>query len=384
MKFFTNSLHVHDFFTFLKNGSVKETYNVKVWPLIRDDFDLSKRISRPDTIINKINKMSNPQQFIMEKMTHDHNTSKVVEDIPDMDLKELMIEINREGLIGTSTDDEQLRDRLRKHYANTLAWEEYTTSQLKKELQQRDIKVPTRYNYTSTRRDKKIFSEIACRILDMYEKGNLTSINFRDEESYDTYVSGWLKDYKLSTSGNKTQKRERYLQHILKEWQCNINGAEKELEERVYRYMSGNAITSDLSDVGIIEQLKKRSLRLDGNREEMQARLVRCKLNKNVYIDYTTDRLREILTKNKLSTSGNRIDLLTRLQIVRLKRENERLRQELTECNKAKGRYRSRVNRSNRDKEKSGGMGFYSGALIGAMVGSVVSGRELSTTILKF
>lgn len=385
MKFFKNSLIIHDFFRELNAGTAAETYAKKVWPLIKADFDLSKRISRINTIINKIKDMDDAQQLITEKMTADKETLKSVEDVPGMDEDELKKEIRRENLITSYDSVEQLRDRLRKFYENTLAWEEYKVGRLIKELQLRELTVPKWYSslHRHSRRDQNNFKYIACKVLDNYEEGNLPPREFSTENAFDVYVDKWLGEYNLSTSGSQSEKRKKYYQHVLNKWKLNVLGDTGQLVDRMYRYINSDVKSNDLSLEGVKKQLEKHRLVVDGDFHELVGRLDRFRYRKNVPEDYTTDWLQDALKKNNLSTEGERVDLLTRLEIVRLRRENEKLRKELAECNIAKGRHRRKAYNSSREKKNSGGMGFYSGAVLGAMVGSVVC-REQSKTNLIF
>ena len=123
--------------------------------------------------------------------------------------------------------------------------------------------------------------------------------------------------------------------------------------------------------------------KLSGNTEGSDVAL-RIRLNKflkksQTIEDYSTEWIKQQFKKEKLSEEGSREDLITRYEIVSLRKEVTRLRNELNDCNRRKNRTVTKY----KDKKESGSSGF--GTFVsGAVFGSILSRRNETKTPLKF
>ena len=403
MKYFINTLVVERFFTLLFNNpaliaqlvenrtvEIKE-YGYHIIPtdlrLIADDFDLSKRIKKTSTIINRIQAMANPKEFILNKLTIERNTPNTIE---TMKKSELLSLIKESGLVEEYTDIEQLRDRLHKYQNNQLSWTEYQTNKLKSELDTRQLKVSPNQN-----------REMAIETLQAYENGDgeLTAKHFKSTLAYNTYIEDTLSRYNLSTEGSSQKRQLRLLQYNLNTIGANTEGSTSELEARLYRFHHKMKLKSgDLTIKAIQAQLHELTGILSGTREILEDRLQRFNRKKPFILDYTDEGLQTQLIENNLSTRGDREDWVERLEIVQLRKENNALTLKLerstalnAECkrnaerqrNAERSKYRSYSRRKSNEKKSKTDWGLYAGLAVGAATGALLR-RNNTYTNLKF
>lgn len=403
MKYFINTLVVERFFTLIfnnpaliaqlvENRTVEiEEYGYHIIPtdlrLIADDFDLSKRIKKTSTIINRIRAMTNPKEFILNKLAIERNTPNTIE---TMNKSELLSLIKESGLVEEYTDIEQLRDRLHKYQNNQLSWTEYQTNKLKSELDTRQLKVSPNQN-----------REIAIETLQAYENGDgeLTAKHFKSTLAYNTYIEDTLSRYNLSTKGSSQKRQLRLLQYNLNTIGANTEGSTSELEARLYRFHHKMKLKSgDLTIKAIQAQLHELTGILSGTREILEDRLQRFNRKKPFISDYTDEGLQTQLIKNNLSTRGDREEWIERLEIVQLRKENNALTLKLerstalnAECkrnaerqrNAERSKYRSYTRRKSDEKKSKTDWGLYAGLAVGAATGALLR-RNNTYTNLKF
>ena len=379
MKFFKNSLILEDFIQSLADDQVRQNYSDDELKRIAEDFELSKRIKKPDTIIRKIKEIEDPKEFIRNKLKEENvGLEKDIETMPGAKLIGL---IRQEGLNEEGSID-RLRDRLRKHFEQTLTWEEYRTDQLAKELEKKNIIMDPNIlnNLHIGGRYRDMYRKSAIKLLDLYEAGELIT-NFKDDETFEKYVFNMLKRDHLSTKGSKSQKELRFYKSILERYDSRTDGSLEEMRDRIMSVLfSKNPLPENLSREGLESNLNKFSGNIKGSDEELKNRLTRFLKKRQTIEDYSTEWIKQQLKKEQLSEEGSREDLITRYEIVSLKKEVVRLRKELDECHRRKNRT---VTRYSRSKKKSGSSGFGS-FVSGAIVGSILSRRNETKIPLKF
>tara|TARA_B110000977_G_C10770294_1_gene374342 strand:+ start:362 stop:625 length:264 start_codon:yes stop_codon:yes gene_type:complete len=81
MKFFKNSFVVENFFK-LFPGRVIETYNKTQFKSIAEDFGLSKRISKSETIVRHIKEIDNPKQYMLDKIVEERERRRIEQMLP--------------------------------------------------------------------------------------------------------------------------------------------------------------------------------------------------------------------------------------------------------------------------------------------------------------
>ena len=379
MKFFTNSLILEDFIQSLTDEQVRQNYSDDELKLIAEDFELSKRIKKPDTILRKINEMEDPKEFIKNKLKEENVRAE--QDIKTMSGAKLVHLLRQEGLNEDGSID-RLRDRLKKHFEQTLSWEEYRTSQLAKELEKRNIVADPEIlsNLHIGGRYRDMYRQSAIKMLELYEDGALIT-NFKDEKSFDEYVLDMLKQDHLSTKGSKKQKQLRFFKSILKRYDSRTDGSVEEIRDRIMSVLlNKNPLPENLSREGLESNLNKFSGNIEGSNNVLKNRLTRFFKKRQTIEDYSTEWIKQQLKKEHLSEEGSREDLITRYEIVSLKKQVSRLRKELDECHRRKNRTITRYSTS---KKKSGSSGFGS-FVSGAIVGSILSKRNETKKPLKF
>ena len=379
MKFFTNSLILEDFIQYLTDDQIREKYSDDELKLIAEDFELSKRIKKPDTILRKINEMEDPKEFIKNKLKEENVRAE--QDIETMSGAKLVHLLRQEGL-NEEGSISRLRDRLKKHFEQTLSWEEYRTSQLAKELEKRNLVADPEIlsNLHIGGRYRDMYRQSAIKILELYENGELIT-NFKDEKSFDEYVLDMLKQYNLSTKGSKKNKQLRFFKSILESHDSRTDGSLEEIRDRIMSVLlNKNPLPEVLSREGLERNLNKLSGNIEGSDVALRIRLNKFLKKRQTIEDYSTDWIKQKLKKEQLSEEGSREDLITRYEIVSLKHEVERLKRALNDCNRRKNRTITRYSTS---KKKSGSSGFGS-FVSGAIVGSILSKRNQTKKPLKF
>lgn len=399
MKYFKNTLIVEEFFTELfnnpsrikdlvENGSVEIeswnhnlTINQEDLRLIADDFGLPKSIKKASTIMHRIQKMVNPKDFILNKLTIERNTPNTIE---TMYKSELLSLIRESGLVEDYTDIDQLRDRLNKYQKNQLSWTEYRTIKLKSELKTRQLKVSSSPRYR----------EIAIVTLQAYENGDgeLSAEHFQTPAAYNAYVKDTLSRYKLSTKGSSQQRQLRLLQYNLNTIGANTEGSSSELQDRLYRFHHKEKLQSgDLTIEALQTQLQKLTAVSLGSRKILEDRLQRFNIKRPLISDYTDEGLRIQLNKNNLSTRGDREDWIERLEIAQLRKKNNALALELERSNalnaerrrtSERSKYRSYTRQKSDEKKSKSDWSLFTGLAVGAAAGALIRRNDTNTNLI--
>ncbi len=423
MKFFKNSLNVEDFIKLLAEDRILEVYTEEELKIIAEDLELSlvmkeeaidyskmtvvnlrkelksrglstkgkkavlvakleedgdESENKGEAILRKIKEMEDPKEFIKNKMKEENiEAEKHVETMSGANLVKLL---RKEGLEEGGYND-RMRDRLQKFYENSLSWEEYRTHQLSKELKERNLIMDTAIISRYKRGNRPLYRESAIKILNLYEDGDLIS-NFKDNQSFDDYVTKMLEQNKLSNKGSKKQKHVRFFKSILERLDSRTDGSLKELRDRIISViLNKNIVPENLSRKGLESHLNKFSANIEGSDDELRNRLTRFFQKNQSIEDYSTDRIKQKLKLGHLSEQGSREDLITRYEIVSLKHEVVRLKRALNDCNRRKNRTITKYSNEKNKKSSSSGFGSFVG---GAIVGSILSRRNEQKPSLKF
>jgi len=380
MKFFKNSFVVENFFK-LFPGRVIETYNKTQFKSIAEDFGLSKRISKSETIVRHIKEIDNPKQYMLDKLVEERERRRIEQlnmSIDQMSITRLRDELKHANIILEGNPDE-MRQHLRNHRNSTLEWVAYNSNLLKSELDARHINRDKllEKKRTHSRVDDLRYREHVAELLDLYYDGELCSEDFENVKVYNSYVTEQLKAFNLSTDG--PNKQLRLVKYVLKKRDASLKGNIKQLLERLLRFQEGTEYGSDMTPVLVKKRLGTYGGSLGGTFEEINLRLDRFKNKAQSVFDYSDDWLREQLEKYEAPTTGNRQQLLERHRIIYLSEENARLRKELEDCH----RRRRNIVRPRQYQKKSSGPGFYTGLAVGAL-GAAMSRRVQNKTTLKF
>ena len=387
MKFFKTSLIVEDFFSLFPE-QVIGAYDKKTFKLIAEDFNLSTRISKPETIVRHIKELDNPKQYMLDKLVEVQETRRIEEvnmPIGQMSTRRIRDELKRASVESEGNPDE-LRERLRAHRENTLQWVAYGSEILKREVDarhiNRDKRIEKRRKYSEI--DNLRYREHAAELLDFYDAGELWSEDFANDEVYTTYVMGRLKAFGLSTEGTLSDKQLRLIKYVLDQREASLVGNIDQLLDRLVRFLNGKELNSDMSPELIKKRIETYGGLTVGSSEEMVQRLDRFKKKKQTANDYSDGWLRGELQKYEAPTTGNRQQLLERHRIIYLSEENARLRKELEDCHRRRHSSSYSYRRSS-NKNKSSGPGFKTGLVTG-VIGSWIASRRRNEqkTTLKF
>lgn len=369
MKFFKNTLIVEEFF----NAFPDVKYDKKTYKLIAKDFELGNRVSKPETIISKIEAMENPKQYILDRLHAEITTERkqAEENIELWSTNKLRSELKKVHVSDFYHDDhDELCRKLRAHRDNTLEWEAYDADWLKYNFDSLHIK----HRAVERSMDDARYRKYAAEMLDFYDDGELLSGDFYDVATYRTFVSDRLTAFGLPNDGDDADKQVRLTKRALTARGGSLDGTAKELKERLLRFQFGKTSCFDLSPSTITNRLEENSAYTEGSLEQLTQRLIRFETKRAVTDDYSSDWVKKRLKEYKQATNGNRQDLLERYKIISLTKENERLRQELEYCRRRRPSYRPRSS-----KREPDGPGFYTGLAVGALGGLISRVQEKST-----
>ena len=369
MKFFKNTLIVEEFF----NAFPDVKYDKKTYKLIAKDFELGNRVSKPETIISKIEAMENPKQYILDRLHAEITTERkqAEENIVPWSKNKLRSELKKVHVSDFYHDDhDELCRKLRAHRDNTLEWEAYDADWLEYNFNSLHIKRQSEERLMDDARYRKY----AADMLDFYDDGELFLEDFYDVATYRTFVSDRLTAFGLPNDGDDADKQVRLTKRALTARGGSLDGTAKELKERLLRFQFGKTSCFDLSPSTITNRLEENSAYTEGSLEQLTQRLIRFETKRAVTDDYSSDWVKKRLKEYKQATNGNRQDLLERYKIISLTKENERLRQELEYCRRRRPSYRPRSS-----KREPDGPGFYTGLAVGALGGLISRVQEKST-----
>lgn len=361
MKFFKNTLDIEDFFRLFPDH-IANTYDKKTFKLIAEDFGLDNRVSKPQTIIQRIKDIDNPKQYILDKLNQQY--AEIQSEVTNF-----RNELQRENIYLHGTSDE-LHQRLRDHYEGTLEWCYYSSDKLKHELDTRHMNRDQRLEayMNDSDDDSWRYRKHAAKLLDLFSAGELMLGDFQNKLAYTTYVTDRLKAFNLPTKGTTNTKQTRLVKHVLARRKASLKGQSEELYARLMRFQKGQENYSDMSSELVKQRLEPYDGYLGGTLDELTRRLDRFKKKTPVVDDFPDAWIREKLEEHELATIGDRPQLLERYKIISLSEENKRLRRELRNCR------RRTSHRPN--KKESNGSGFYTGAVTGVVAATLLRNEQ--------
>jgi len=241
MKFFTNSLKIHNFYKDV-SSFVEKTFNRDDLVHIAEDFGVSKLTGTKKQIFGRVKKIMKKKgaNYLNEKLREDNDAldrirAKIAAETPpklkpyaEMDVEELREEAISEQLLSTGNRNDII-ERLTNLDNGVGQYEESSTEWITSQLNE--------INAVSTGRRNILIA----RLYDVEAgKADKTAII---KGKYTAYLNHWITKRELLASGG-----------------------EKEKVRRLTAYNSGTAILGDFSDAFLKNQVETLQLQLEGGR----------------------------------------------------------------------------------------------------------------------